>query len=462
MNMDIEEAKVLEETLQRIKTSLNQRFEKNADLYVPIEDVERIRLAVCQGNFGLIKGLQQTKYPAEILVKLVIKNAWLIQNGSKLKSNFKVVQELMAVCNPDFLDALMQEEVFSNKCDISKIIKLSLIGSYLNIVDKNKCRFFLESNVDFLKNPFLRANCITRVYEEGPAEDKYQVIENYIRNYPELADEIGVLKKLFEGDNTSSTFASFIFKNQFEPAETKNYKFWRRVFTADFYAEVLVHAKYYLTRKRNDSDIENCKIVLNRAQPLAMYGDACLLAFLECIEAFLRNSIGDKAKKHKIVSNIYHSIKPKNPSLASSMEEIMRKYGVDAKVGELPDIDGILKILNGYSVSEKTINFLTIAFDKRYNTDIDTKIDYLYDNSFDGERVANLLKNLMKIRQSNFKYLQCFIIRFARINRNYAQYAINYINDNNILRKRIMGPERDVIHDFVKSADFKLYRQLTE
>ena len=275
-----------------------------------------------------------------------------------------------------------------------------------------------------------------------------------MRRYPELADEIEVLKKLFDGDNKSVTFPGFIFKKQFEPAETKNYKFWRRIFTADFYAEVLAHAKFYLTRKRSDSDIENCKNVLNRAQPLTLYGGACLLAFLECIEAFLHNSTCDKAKKHKIVSNIYHSIKQKNPSLASGMEEIMKNYGVDAKIGELPDIDGILKILNGYSVSEKKINFLTIAFDKQYCTDIDNKIAYLYDNSFDSERVANLLKNLMKMRQSNFKYLQCFITRFARLNRNYAQYAINYINENNILRKRIMGPERDVIHDFVKNWDF--------
>ena len=462
MSMDIEEAKVLEETLQRIKTSLNQRFEKNADLYVPIEDIERIRLAVNQGDFGLIKGLQQTKYPAEILVKLVIKNAWLIQNGSKLKSNFKVVQEVMAACNPDFLDALMQEEVFSNKCDISKIIKRLLIGSYLSIVDKNKCRSFLESNIDFLRNPYLRAVCITRVYEEGSAEDKYQVIENYMRHYPELSDEIKVLRQLFEEEKENVSFARFIFNKQFGPDETKTYNFWRNVFTADFYATVLNHAISYLSRKRSDSDIENCKNVLNRVQPLIVYGDPCLLPFLGCIEAFLRYNTGDNDKKQKIVSNIYHNIKLKNPSLASDMEGIMRNFGIDATVGDLPDIDGILEILNKRFCSEGKIKFLTIAFDKQYYADVDYKIDYLYDNTFDSERVVNLLKNLMKMRQSKFKYLQCFITRFARIDRNYAQYAINYINENNILRKRIKYPERDVIHDFVKNWDFELYRQLTE
>ena len=465
MSMDIEEAKVLEETLQRIKTSLNQRFEKNADLYVPIEDVERIRLAVFQGNFGFIKGLQQTKYPAEILVKLVIKNSWLIQNRTKLKFNFKVVQEVMAACTPDFLDTLMQEEVFSNKCDISKIIRLLIIETYLNTVDKNKCRLFLEGNEVFLRNPHLRAGCIARVYEDGPAEDKYWVIESFMRSYPELADESKVLKKLFEEEKENVDFANFIFNKQFGPTETKTYKFWRSIFTAEFYAVVLEFAKFYFSRKRSDSDIENCKKVFNRIQPLIVYGEPCLLPFLQCIEAFLRNNTGDNAKKHKIVSNIYHNIKYKNPNLASEMEDIMRNFGVDATVGELPEIDGILEILNERFCSEGKINFLTIAFDKRYYADVDQRIMYLYDKAYENERVVDLLKNLMKTRQSKYKYLQCFIIHFARSNKHYAEYAVDYITKNNILRKKhreIKDPEREVIHDFVKNWDFELYRQLTE
>ena len=36
---------VLKETLERIQKALNQRFEKNADLYIPVEEIERIKEA---------------------------------------------------------------------------------------------------------------------------------------------------------------------------------------------------------------------------------------------------------------------------------------------------------------------------------------------------------------------------------------------------------------------------------
>ena len=93
--MDTEEQKALFDALQRVERSLDERFEKDVSLYIPVEAVEDIKEQLYKGNYDYINNLYKArKYSAEILTNVVIKNAWLMPN-----KKYAALKSVINECN---------------------------------------------------------------------------------------------------------------------------------------------------------------------------------------------------------------------------------------------------------------------------------------------------------------------------------------------------------------------------
>lgn len=457
---------VLKETLERIQKALNQRFEKNADLYIPVEEIERIKEALYEGKYGLLEGLMKAnKYPAEILTKVFIKNAWLIGLSKKGKHAYGPLFEVMGNCKHTYLDELMSTEVFNNSLDMDKKIRIKLIENYIHITDKNICSALFCANAEFLNNPRLRVRCLLKVNEKEKSQNMYDIIQSEAEKHPGIISEIAIFRRYFASRCNEASMHSFIFNKQFGPTESANHKFWRDVFPDTFYEGIINLAKNYMIEHRRINDyngFNDCRQVLNKVFPLSIRNENCIEAFLNCVNEFLISCEGEKGWRDKCISNIYIKCREQNMSYISMFEDLMKKHNVCIENKELPDIDGILQILAEQNISSGKWHFLAIAFDKQYSEDVDTKVEYLYKKSNRSERVIELLQQLMNTRQTKFQYLVCYISKFAKINDKYRKYAMKYVHDNNILRKSIRNRFRVTIHDFVKKTDFAAYRNWTK
>ena len=71
-------------TVNRIKASLNKRYEKDAELYISYQDTLRIKHHIFAREYEAIENLIQAQIVSPTVVaRVVVKNLWLLENLSK-------------------------------------------------------------------------------------------------------------------------------------------------------------------------------------------------------------------------------------------------------------------------------------------------------------------------------------------------------------------------------------------
>ena len=81
--MDRNEMDAVIGALKRINRCLDERFEKDADLYIASEQVEDIKKIIYKGNYAKIAkecSPQLKIFSPRAMVNVLIKNAWLMRN----------------------------------------------------------------------------------------------------------------------------------------------------------------------------------------------------------------------------------------------------------------------------------------------------------------------------------------------------------------------------------------------
>ena len=78
--MDEKDVVALADAYGRINDSLNERFEQDIRLYIPMEGLENLKKMIYHGEYDkLVEKYTLKKYSAEVLANVWIKNAWLMR-----------------------------------------------------------------------------------------------------------------------------------------------------------------------------------------------------------------------------------------------------------------------------------------------------------------------------------------------------------------------------------------------
>lgn len=77
--MEKAEWDALQATLARVKKTMDQRFEKDAELYIDQPNIEWLKRKLREKNYELIKDRLTSGLAPEALTRVIVENAWLLR-----------------------------------------------------------------------------------------------------------------------------------------------------------------------------------------------------------------------------------------------------------------------------------------------------------------------------------------------------------------------------------------------
>ena len=139
---------LLQDTLQKINTSLNKRFEKDAELYISKQDEYELKKHICNNAFGAVMDMIKGKnISPEIAIKVLIRNAGIITiNVSSFEIDMKSILESVKYKTVTY----MMEDVLNNKIYMERDLKYLLFKYYINgIIEKKKLSYWNSNEYNF-------------------------------------------------------------------------------------------------------------------------------------------------------------------------------------------------------------------------------------------------------------------------------------------------------------------------
>ena len=152
------------DALKSINHSLDERFEKDANLYISMEDTDKLKRTISLGHYRQIADrLKHGQFSAEALTNVVIRNAWLIRNHK-----YDELRGIFDACSFSYFSGVMQDGVFENKIEMPTDFRILLLTVFLERADSLTCTQMLQQNIQFLNNVKLRAICVLQALKEQP------------------------------------------------------------------------------------------------------------------------------------------------------------------------------------------------------------------------------------------------------------------------------------------------------
>lgn len=197
-------------TVERIGDSLNRRFEKDADLYISNQEIQKIKNVLRTSNLTVIVNwFQHKKHSPEILTKIILRNAWLIRPIHYEKMND--LKPIFESCTPKlFLE--IAEEIVENKIDAPLNLKRILEPLYYGKIPVEKCEKILEDGHNDLR---ILEICFHRTIRNISSSNKvYSICKRYFKKYPNLEKNIRAIDVIHLEKNQQEKFANAIFEDE--------------------------------------------------------------------------------------------------------------------------------------------------------------------------------------------------------------------------------------------------------
>ena len=178
--MSVEQVE-LANTLKRIKTSLNKRYEKDAELYISYQDTLVIKKHLYNKEYESINDMVRNGIHSPAIVSRVIaKNLRLIHSA-----DITVVEEnlrsIMNCCDWRFLKSI-KEQIDDNTIEASMDVKQFILKIYYSLAPVEECIHYLN-NAEHFENDTVKS-CFKRMVKNAETiDDKIQAIEKYSEKY---------------------------------------------------------------------------------------------------------------------------------------------------------------------------------------------------------------------------------------------------------------------------------------
>lgn len=192
-------------TVNRIKASLNKRYEKDAELYISYQDTLRIKHHIFAREYEAIENLIQAQIVSPTVVaRVVVKNLWLLENLSK--EDLKKLNVILNRCDTATLCSVM-ERIDENSIEINLELKESISKIYYGKVPVSVCLDYLNKSEkvhpDILKVCFIR---VINSTEDVP--QKMVLIKRFLSAHTSLCDSKYILSEIIKplSDEEKSAF----------------------------------------------------------------------------------------------------------------------------------------------------------------------------------------------------------------------------------------------------------------
>ncbi|MDY3739595.1 MAG: hypothetical protein SO022_03915 [Selenomonadaceae bacterium] len=443
-------------TLDRIDMTMNQRFEKDADLYMSIEDQEKVKHCLYSGNYIPLSDWHKSrKYSADILTKVLIQNSWLIMKNNK----FAPLNSFINECDSNLLYRLLKENVFIQKVDMPKEFRKHIIKLFLQKADSISCQDIMDAGYSFLYNPELYAYALRACLKEYSGVDKYNKFISYLSDGHENLIQSKELKvvKFSESDMTSNLY-NIIYEKHLK-IESEYYFYWRQQIEATHGVnEIITRFAAHICRSPRDF-----KIAWNHIKPMVVINKDIANSLVdEIVPAINQNrAYISKYALQKIYDALlrFQDIADLFANNVGLVVEQHKKLTLDEIRDEIDD-----------AMHDSKYMYLVKQFDQSYRNNAEDNLNYIYNNSGNLGKVATFLVTLSKVKarnNSNTEYLIYTINDMEENENNYSnseiQDIISHIAQQDFLRNNRIKPEwRNIISDFLRERDFKIFKQCTE
>lgn len=459
--MEKDEMKAVVDALARINRSLNERFEKDANLYIPAERIEKIKHLVYLGNYQQIakECLELKMYSPEAMANVLIKNAWLMKN-----SRYNILQPIFVNCNYHYLQRVMSDGVFDNKLEMPTGFRLMLITIFLENADAYLCQQMLTQNLPFLNRPELRAVCVVSAIKELPPMECYIKFKEYTKEAPSILTQSRLLKKAFSKDFFTPEVKSAIFENDLGNIHNLA-SFWTECLGVDDAA--FMFQRFVNHCRQNPTDLDSANKVLPYLFELARKNtehNMPLLAqyFAEACAAM------DGNNKSNLASRGLSRVKSEEEPI---FERELSAKGISGEKNELKDLNGIIELMNERRLTQGLCGFLVKSFKKNYDSTYEQSLNEIAEE-VDANDFALFCCYMVRLTdrnpRQNMKYLLYVVENVIQGDCNYDNDKVDVVNlmlkhieNNNIFQKCSNIPGIDKVKSFVRENDFDLFSHLT-
>ena len=454
--MDKTEMESIVNALDRINRSLDERFEKNADLYIAPEQVEKLKRLIYLGNYQqIVKECTLKKYSAEVLANVLVKNAWLMRRNS-----FALLQPIFEECNYDYLKSVMYDGVFDNKIDMPPQFRLQLIFTFLKKGDSAMCQKMLEQKLLFLNHPKLKAICLRQALKDEPITERYRRFNYYVEKNRNILTQESILAPLFPSEEFTDELRLEILKKHIINQASGSWHFWiMRFGKADIPFIMRVFKRFC---RMHSSDLSACKKLIGALYPLSRsdfktfadkFADACT-----CMD-------GDD-KKIRLAEGVLNRLEVGSSEETILQAALARRDIKGIARSSLADMDTISELLSQDSTNyyKKAANWLATSFDNQYYNDCEDRLDEL-GQVVPQDRFEDFCLLLVKGKFSHLRYLIYAIEKLIpAVDENDAliRALLKHIEDKNILQRNIKDPNISKVVDFVRTNDFDLFCRLKQ
>lgn len=191
---------LLNDTLQKINMSLNQRFERDADLYISKQDEYELKRHICKGEFGAVRDMiRGKKIRPEIVVKVLIRNAGVIMVRD-IRVFDKEMRPILEGVSYQMIKDRM-EEVLNHTMYVEKELRHLLFWYYIKGIALEQRIEYWESDRYYF-DAFERKSLFYLIWkdkkEEETLQSKLEFGKSAFIKYPILLKEEEVFLELKE------------------------------------------------------------------------------------------------------------------------------------------------------------------------------------------------------------------------------------------------------------------------
>lgn len=185
---------LLKDTLLKINTSLNKRFEKEADLYISKQDEYELKKHICSNAYRAVTDMIKGKnISPEIVMKVFVRNAGIIsiKNIFMFEREMKPILENIQYKSVEYL----MEEVLNQTVFMEKNLKHLLFQYYANgITSVKRLQYWksTEFDLDSTERKTLFYTILRKVKhadEKKTLQYKLDFIDDALKQYPVILQD---------------------------------------------------------------------------------------------------------------------------------------------------------------------------------------------------------------------------------------------------------------------------------
>jgi len=469
--MEKAEWDALQATLARVKKTMDQRFEKDAELYIDQPNIEWLKRKLREKNYELIKDRLTSGLAPEALTRVIVENAWLLPNDTR-QDAYRPLFDIMRRCRAGYLSGGdLVAGVLSGSYDMPEAFHTELAELCLSEIEPYRAQAMLDNgaqNLPFLNNLKLWIACLRTAFSKLEPMDKYRKFTACALNKTGAYAQTQwkSLNRIFDKPSLTDDVLDVAFIDNFRKDHSPGYYYWRFVFGSRCEPEALPERLGKVFLKAGIEDFSDCRRLWLSVVP-AITREEMMDAMAEIFRKVSPQWHANRLDK--LADVVVSSLSSKKPEFASKAAKAFGESGIHINIqndDDLPDLQEIARELNDPAIKDGKLRYLAKAFKFRYSRG--SPVDSL-----------NELKGMVEgFASRNFERF-CYILT-ASVPYQYVVPYLIYIMDNfqnqaatNLILQIIQ--QKDIFHarqtkvdkgalnrlkSFVQDHDFDLYKKL--